>query len=234
MNWAHRTQQGESSAEQNLPVLQQKATPSAEETLFSGQDRLHRQQIQQSPFPQTPPRPTSQGISDPRENTFWGSLNHPGVPFTPCEERDNEREGREEDGNRHRRGEKRKALPALTNPEEEEEEEEHYQQKQHEQHEQGLQQSRSAGRHDQGPSDFSFDFDWRSGKEVERTTSLPVLSRRCSNCETESTPVWRKGLTGETLCNACGLHLEVYHTNRPKPREKKDFRRRTAKPKKDV
>jgi len=33
-----------------------------------------------------------------------------------------------------------------------------------------------------------------------------IPGRFCSNCETEDTPVWRKGKDGEILCNSCGLY----------------------------
>jgi hypothetical protein len=28
--------------------------------------------------------------------------------------------------------------------------------------------------------------------------------RRCASCNVDSTPLWRRGQNGETLCNACG------------------------------
>jgi len=76
LNLAHRTQQSESSAEQHPSVLKQKATPSAEETLFSGP-----QHIQQGPLLRWPPllpgfslpQTPSQGIGDPRDSAFWVS-----------------------------------------------------------------------------------------------------------------------------------------------------------------
>jgi hypothetical protein len=52
-------------------------------------------------------------------------------------------------------------------------------------------------------------------KKVKKTPS-DSAARTCSNCASQNTPSWRKGLEGETLCNACGLHLKIYHTARPK------------------
>ena len=38
----------------------------------------------------------------------------------------------------------------------------------------------------------------------------------CHNCQTVTTPIWRRGTQGELLCNACGLHLRIHKTHRPK------------------
>ncbi|KAI8851517.1 hypothetical protein BC829DRAFT_361008 [Chytridium lagenaria] len=47
----------------------------------------------------------------------------------------------------------------------------------------------------------------------------------CANCGVTSTPLWRRGLNDDVLCNACGLYLKLHHVNRPKtlrPTSKKD------------
>ncbi|PSS36481.1 GATA transcription factor [Actinidia chinensis var. chinensis] len=37
----------------------------------------------------------------------------------------------------------------------------------------------------------------------------PVLARRCANCDTTSTPLWRNGPRGpKSLCNACGIRFK--------------------------
>ncbi|KAJ3210218.1 hypothetical protein HDU67_005564 [Dinochytrium kinnereticum] len=46
------------------------------------------------------------------------------------------------------------------------------------------------------------------------STASPDLS--CANCEVTSTPLWRRGLNDDILCNACGLYLKLHHVNRPK------------------
>ncbi|KAJ3112913.1 hypothetical protein HDU96_004014 [Phlyctochytrium bullatum] len=38
----------------------------------------------------------------------------------------------------------------------------------------------------------------------------------CANCGVTSTPLWRRGLNDDVLCNACGLYLKLHHVNRPK------------------
>ena len=37
----------------------------------------------------------------------------------------------------------------------------------------------------------------------------------CKNCGTTTTCAWRRGVEGEYLCNACGLHQMIHHTHRP-------------------
>ncbi|TKY70388.1 GATA transcription factor 18 [Spatholobus suberectus] len=40
-------------------------------------------------------------------------------------------------------------------------------------------------------------------------TTDPLLARRCANCDTTSTPLWRNGPRGpKSLCNACGIRFK--------------------------
>ncbi|XP_059624673.1 GATA transcription factor 18-like [Cornus florida] len=40
-------------------------------------------------------------------------------------------------------------------------------------------------------------------------SSDPLLARRCANCDTTSTPLWRNGPRGpKSLCNACGIRFK--------------------------
>ncbi|KAI4292352.1 hypothetical protein PAPHI01_1626 [Pancytospora philotis] len=39
--------------------------------------------------------------------------------------------------------------------------------------------------------------------------------RRCINCEAVATPLWRRSMCGESLCNACGLYYKNHHAHRP-------------------
>lgn len=39
---------------------------------------------------------------------------------------------------------------------------------------------------------------------------------KCSNCETQITPLWRKRGDGTYLCNACGLYRKIHGMDRPK------------------
>lgn len=38
---------------------------------------------------------------------------------------------------------------------------------------------------------------------------------QCTNCETRTTPLWRKSNNGDLLCNACGLFYKLHGTLRP-------------------
>ncbi|ORZ22145.1 hypothetical protein BCR42DRAFT_487740 [Absidia repens] len=42
-----------------------------------------------------------------------------------------------------------------------------------------------------------------------------VSATNCANCGTTSTPLWRRGPNGDTICNACGLYFKARHTYRP-------------------
>ncbi|CAO3609550.1 unnamed protein product [Cunninghamella blakesleeana] len=47
----------------------------------------------------------------------------------------------------------------------------------------------------------------------------PVI--KCSNCETTTTPLWRRNENGETICNACGLYYKLHNVHRPIAMKKK-------------
>ncbi|CAO3680620.1 unnamed protein product [Rhizopus stolonifer] len=49
-----------------------------------------------------------------------------------------------------------------------------------------------------------------SGSPAEGKTPI------CSNCSTTTTPLWRRSVDDELLCNACGLYLKLHNTPRPK------------------
>ncbi|MCD7454515.1 hypothetical protein HAX54_025136 [Datura stramonium] len=41
------------------------------------------------------------------------------------------------------------------------------------------------------------------------STTDPLVARRCANCDTTSTPLWRNGPRGpKSLCNACGIRFK--------------------------
>lgn len=48
------------------------------------------------------------------------------------------------------------------------------------------------------------------------TLNSPTANLRCTNCDTKTTPLWRRNPQGEPLCNACGLFLKLHGTVRPR------------------
>jgi GATA-binding protein, other eukaryote len=44
---------------------------------------------------------------------------------------------------------------------------------------------------------------------------LPYTQPVCQNCQTSTTPLWRRDEAGSVLCNACGLFLKLHGRARP-------------------
>ena len=66
-----------------------------------------------------------------------------------------------------------------------------------------------------------------SSRTHSREGCYGPASTGCTNCGTKVTPLWRKGLGGALLCNACGLYLKLHHVNRP-VRYRADFIRKRS------
>ncbi|CAO3598548.1 unnamed protein product [Absidia cylindrospora] len=51
----------------------------------------------------------------------------------------------------------------------------------------------------------------------KRTDDLNTTAdvTRCTRCDTQNTPLWRRNMEGLPLCNACGLFLKLHGTARP-------------------
>ncbi|XP_031739578.1 GATA transcription factor 18 isoform X2 [Cucumis sativus] len=62
------------------------------------------------------------------------------------------------------------------------------------------------------PSTRSSEFGGASNNNINAAVSNggdPLLARRCANCDTTSTPLWRNGPRGpKSLCNACGIRFK--------------------------
>ena len=52
---------------------------------------------------------------------------------------------------------------------------------------------------------------------------------RCSNCSTCVTSLWRKSVSGSTVCNACGLYYKIHGQDRPRHLRKDVVRGRRRK-----
>ncbi|KAI7880911.1 hypothetical protein K492DRAFT_162109 [Lichtheimia hyalospora FSU 10163] len=49
----------------------------------------------------------------------------------------------------------------------------------------------------------------------QRKATFQQDRTRCSNCDTTTTPLWRRDPEGQTLCNACGLFYKLHGVVRP-------------------
>ncbi|XBW38220.1 hypothetical protein QEN19_003809 [Hanseniaspora menglaensis] len=56
--------------------------------------------------------------------------------------------------------------------------------------------------------------------------TMELMSGPCSNCGTATTPLWRRSVKGEPLCNACGLFWKLHGVNRPLSLKKDTIQRR--------
>ncbi|KAK7008494.1 hypothetical protein R3P38DRAFT_2551399 [Favolaschia claudopus] len=84
---------------------------------------------------------------------------------------------------------------------------------------------------DQAPSSS---FDMVDEDDLEESldangTPLP----RCTHCHTHKTSVWRRGASGEKLCNACGVYRRLRGRERPLELRGKRIRPRCKHPKKE-
>ncbi|RCH90249.1 putative electron transfer flavoprotein subunit [Rhizopus azygosporus] len=49
---------------------------------------------------------------------------------------------------------------------------------------------------------------------------------KCYNCQTVTTPLWRRDDSGNTICNACGLYYKLHHVQRPVSMKRTVIKRR--------
>ncbi|KAG0298747.1 hypothetical protein BGZ96_007622 [Linnemannia gamsii] len=50
---------------------------------------------------------------------------------------------------------------------------------------------------------------------VAAAAAAEAASTQCTNCNTRTTPLWRRDADGNPLCNACGLFLKLHGRTRP-------------------
>ncbi|XP_074594349.1 transcription factor GATA-5-like isoform X2 [Brevipalpus obovatus] len=63
------------------------------------------------------------------------------------------------------------------------------------------------------------------------TPSSRRTGRKCSNCDTSVTSLWRCNNKGESVCNACGLYYKLHGVPRPLTMKKDSIQTRKRKPK---
>lgn len=61
-------------------------------------------------------------------------------------------------------------------------------------------------------------------KEDDKSAAVGAL--RCTNCQTTTTPLWRRDEDGNNICNACGLYHKLHGTHRPIGMKKTVIKRR--------
>lgn len=65
--------------------------------------------------------------------------------------------------------------------------------------------------------DDDIDIDYKKKKSKSSRQQQPSNNTKtqCSNCQTTTTPLWRRDPQGHPLCNACGLFLKLHGAVRP-------------------
>lgn len=56
---------------------------------------------------------------------------------------------------------------------------------------------------------------YKKAKSISRQSNKAPHQTQCSNCQTTTTPLWRRDPQGHPLCNACGLFLKLHGAVRP-------------------
>ncbi|XP_043283900.1 box A-binding factor-like isoform X2 [Venturia canescens] len=68
-------------------------------------------------------------------------------------------------------------------------------------------------------------------KSSRRLSASRRIGQTCSNCQTSITSLWRRNVSGEPVCNACGLYFKLHGVNRPPGMKKEVIQTRKRKPK---
>lgn len=88
-----------------------------------------------------------------------------------------------------------------------------------------------------GDADKELDNDSNSSEcvAVNDPQPPPTRPKRCTNCGTTSTSLWRRNTQAEIVCNACGVYYKLHGVNRPVELRNDDIqsRRRVSRQKSD-
>ncbi|XP_015789510.1 GATA-binding factor 6-B isoform X1 [Tetranychus urticae] len=68
-------------------------------------------------------------------------------------------------------------------------------------------------------------------KQKRPTSKSHRTGRKCANCGTSVTSLWRCNSKGESVCNACGLYFKLHNVPRPLTMKKDTIQTRRRKPK---
>ncbi|KAL6927353.1 hypothetical protein ACO0SA_003651 [Hanseniaspora valbyensis] len=70
----------------------------------------------------------------------------------------------------------------------------------------------------------------RKSDSGNKQQTMELMNGPCANCNTTKTPLWRRSVKGEPLCNACGLFWKLHGVNRPLSLKKDTIQRRNRGP----
>nr|CAG8450205.1 12566_t:CDS:2 [Entrophospora candida] len=65
------------------------------------------------------------------------------------------------------------------------------------------------------PKSMPLSIDNKDGSSNNLSSSKNSIPTTCTNCLTQTTPLWRRNPEGQPLCNACGLFLKLHGVVRP-------------------
>lgn len=65
---------------------------------------------------------------------------------------------------------------------------------------------------------------------TNNSDASPSAPLSCTNCGTQTTPLWRRNAQGDPLCNACGLFLKLHGVVRPLSLKSEVIKKRNRKP----
>ncbi|KAI9597823.1 hypothetical protein BDF19DRAFT_344233, partial [Syncephalis fuscata] len=68
--------------------------------------------------------------------------------------------------------------------------------------------------------------DGRATSTTANSTKRIHPGQTCQNCGQNQTPLWRKNMMGQVICNACGLYEKLHKCPRPATLHQSRYQRR--------